>query len=217
MAQPSWPPRMLAASAGQVALVHMLLGDAAAFRSSASLMLDTATRARSTRYVFRAKVALADAHAMAGMYEHAIPMLQSLVGEARASAQPTSEAVALAMLCAAHVLVGDLERARDTAAQAWPLAVEQDVTDALLDQAVLMAALEGRHEMAARLLGFARRPSEMAAPATWINAGRLLAKAEAVLTAALQAASFADLREQGARLSVEAGLALLEDVILRRA
>jgi hypothetical protein len=38
-------------------------------------------------------------------------------------------------------LSDDVERARDTAAQAWPSGPEQDA-EALLDQAALMAALQ---------------------------------------------------------------------------
>lgn len=216
LAELTWPPRLLATAAYQTALVHMHLGDAAAYLSHALRMLGLATEARSTQYVVRAKLMLADAHAMAGRYEQAIPMLQSMVGEARALSHPTSELVALAMLCTAQLLSDDIEGARDTAAQAWPLALEQDAAEALLDQAALMAALQGKPELAARLLGFARRPSELTAPVAWTNVARLQETAEFRLQAVLDPARFAGLREQGARLSVAAGLALLEELLAER-
>lgn len=194
----------------------MHLGDAAVYLNHALAMLSLATKARSTQYVVRAKLMLADAHAMAGRYEQAIPMLQSMVGEARALSHPTSELVALAMLCTAQLLSDDVERARDTAAQAWPLALEQDAAEALLDQAALMAALQEKPELAARLLGFARRPSELTAPVAWANVARLQETAEFRLQAVLDPARLAGLREQGAQLSVAAGLALLEELLAGR-
>lgn len=157
---------------------------------------------------------LADSPSMGGAQEQAIPMLQAIADEARTLGQAVGEAVVLATLGMAYALAGDIEQARRRAAQAWPLAREQDVAELLRDQGVLLAAFEGPHEAAARLLGFARRPGEAQAPIGWMNEARLLAKAAAHLDVALGTEALAGLRAEGAQLDTEAGLALLESVLL---
>jgi hypothetical protein len=95
-----------------------------------------------------------------------------------------------------------------------PLARKQDLAEVLRDQGVLLATLEGSHEVAARLLGFARRPVEALAPVGWMNEARVLARAAALLEAALGVDAPTALRREGAQLDADAGLALLESVLL---
>jgi hypothetical protein len=92
---------------------------------------------------------------MAGDCADAIALGERAVAELRQLDQPSNLGLALSNLCAALLLCGQPERARASAAEAWPLMSRSGWSYLLVDSLALLAAGQGRPVDAARLLGVA--------------------------------------------------------------
>lgn len=176
-------------------------------------MLQLAIRAESPREVTQAQMMLADSLAMAGDAAGAIPLLQAALAETRRLGQPTSSVISGAMLSAQLALAGDVDAARCTAGEAWPLACEHGLTEAFLGLGVLVAALRGELALAARLLGFGQRRDAAAAPMRWYHDHSLVTRSAALLAGWPEAERNAE-HQRGMDLSPQQGQALLHRALV---
>lgn len=152
---PSWPIRRLMWGASATAGVCIHRGDAQGYRAASRLELQLAEQAGADRAAAWARLKLADAALMAGDHAEAVVLGEAAVTELRKLDQPSNLGLALTNLCAALLLGGRAQRAREVAAQALPLMWRNGWAYLLADSLALLAALDARHVEAARLLGFA--------------------------------------------------------------
>jgi predicted ATPase/DNA-binding winged helix-turn-helix (wHTH) protein len=100
-----------------------------------------------------ALLCLADNEMAAGRVEDAVAHSTHLAERLRSTRLTRLLGVVLINLCGGHLFLGSAPKARAVAVQAWPLACAFGYQMVLCDYLPLLAALEGRAEAAAQLLG----------------------------------------------------------------
>lgn len=180
-------------------------------RFEATLML--AQQAGSRRSVARTRLNLADHALMAGDVQEALAVGQAAIDDLRALDQPAALGWALANLCAAHLFAGDHDRALTAAAEALPLMWAHGWGADLLNHVALIATLQGQHEPAAQLLGYARASHAASRDTALANEAALAERASRFAALALGEAGFQHLASQGARLDSKAAERLARSVI----
>jgi len=98
---------------------------------------------------------IAGLHLDAGENDAAVALSQSLVDRLAGARDRYRLAISVANLSAALLAAGEVERASEVSVQFWPLARQFDMHPQWADDAALIAALQGRAEVALRLAGFA--------------------------------------------------------------
>ncbi|MCK9684511.1 ATP-binding protein [Scleromatobacter humisilvae] len=209
LASASWPPRLLASHAYASAFANMLQREARAYHDAAAQMLTLCRRAGATQDELRAGIFLADAMVLSGQEAKATPMLEALCEESAATGQAFGQVGALALLSFVHLLAHDTEGARAIAARALPVAREQFFADTQLAGAALIGARRGRLEDAARLLGSCIQ-QRFRGNVGWANEARVCEQTKAMLAAALQPAHLAALLVEGAALSRDQRIGLMQ-------
>ena len=140
---------------------------------------------------------------MCGNAEEAVRLGYEVVAEARSQGRPGGLAVAMANLCSALIVVGDLAAACRLAPEAIELAWHNDRLGYIVDHLSSLAAQTGRFEDALQLIGFT--------DAWWArvqyrregNEAAAVARASALSEAALGPVEAARCRELGTRLAAE--------------
>ena len=151
---PRWPARLL--DDGRSAESHhlMLTGGFERGRAMRRALVE-ARRAGGGKPLGLALLGLTSLELAAGDSAAAVRLARENVALLRERRWPHLLCLALCQLTAALLGTGELGAARETAAQALPMAVELGELHSIDDAAVLLALAEGRVETAARLLGFA--------------------------------------------------------------
>ena len=209
MASPSWPPRLLASHAYASAFSGMLQRETRAYHEAATLMLSLCRRAGATQDELRAGMLVADALVLDGQQELAAPVLETLCEQAAATGQAFGQVGALALLSFVHLLANDTQGGCAIAARALPIVREQFFEDTLLASAALIHARRGHPEHAARLLGSCIQ-HRFRGSVGWANEARVCDQTRAMLAAALHPARLAALVDEGASLSRDQRLTLLQ-------
>jgi len=150
---------------------------------------------------------------MAGDVLAAIALGQSAVAEIRPLDLPVRLAWALANLCAAHLMAGELAPACVAAVEAWPLMWQNESGADLLNHVALIAARMEKAAVAAKLLGFADAAYAANQDRPQPNEARLAALAAEAIDAALGPGEAAGLRARGAKLSADEAESLAREVL----
>jgi tetratricopeptide (TPR) repeat protein len=211
-----WPlrRRMWGASARAGVCIHR--GDAAGYREASRIELALAERAGAERAAAWARLKLADAALMAGDHDEAIELGRLAVAELHELDQPSNLGLALSNLCAALLLSGNDEPAREAAAQALPLTWRSGWGYLVLDSVALLAARDGRAELAAQLLGHVDAWYAAHGDERQPNEALLARRAAEAIEAVVGARQAATLRAAGSALT-EAEAEALAGAVLRRA
>jgi predicted ATPase/DNA-binding winged helix-turn-helix (wHTH) protein len=210
---PSWPMKRLMWGASVVAGVCIHLDDAQGYRDASRRELAFAEKAGADRAAAWARLKLADAALMAGDCAEAIALGRAAVDELRILDQPSNMGLALSNLCAALLLEGDRSGARAAAAEALPLLWRNGWHYLLLDSIAYLAALEGRADAGARLLGVADAWYTAHGDERQPNEARLARRAAAAIAAALGDVAATQARMAGRALDESAAQALAAEVV----
>ncbi|MEP7057536.1 MAG: winged helix-turn-helix domain-containing protein [Caldimonas sp.] len=199
--QPDWSLRRRMWGASALAGVCIHRDDAAGYRAASRRELELADRAGADRAAAWARLKLADAALMADDLPEAIELGHRAVRQLRELDQPSNLGLALSNLCAALLLDGQRVEAQAAAAEALPLMWRNDWGYLLLDSVALLAAQDGRCIDAALLLGFVDAWYVAHDDARQPNEARLAGLAAAAAQIDLGADRFAQMRDDGTRLS----------------
>lgn len=150
---PAWPPVRLRAAARVQASIAAAQGDALQALALYRRLLALSQAAGDPSLMTR--INIADIELWAGDAEAAVATGQALVDLLAKLRDENHLAYARVNLAAAWLALGDSARARPVLQAAWPAARRVDLQGWCADHMALLAALEGRAEAAARLLGAA--------------------------------------------------------------
>jgi len=210
---PRWPPRLHWLGANHRSRIELLRGDGYAYRECARAELPFAESAGSPCQAASVRVNLADAALMAGDWDEAILLGRSASEELRRLNLPQLLAVSLVNLCAALMHKGEMDLAREAALDALPSIWQHKMSGYLFCHLALLAASLLRHDVSARMLGYAdayfaasllpREPSE----------ARSTRMASKLLETTLTAAQLDALKRAGAGLTEEQAYSLAEGLL----
>ncbi|MBX3636583.1 MAG: helix-turn-helix transcriptional regulator [Rubrivivax sp.] len=150
---PAWPPVRLRAAARVQASIAAAQGDALQALALYRRLLALSQAAGDPSLMTR--INIADIELWAGDAEAAVATGQALVEMLSKLRDENHLAYARVNLAAAWLALGNSGRARPVLQAAWPAARRVDLQGWCADYMALLAALEGRAEAAARLLGAA--------------------------------------------------------------
>jgi hypothetical protein len=143
---------------------------------------------------------LVDHELAAGDVAAAVRTGAALVDTLQGTRNEYSLAFARINLCAAHLAQGDAARARTVAEAAWPQALAFDLQHVAAAYLALLAALEGRAHVAARLSGYSRAIYADRNEAIERNENGALTQARELAIATLGAAAFEQTCREGLTL-----------------
>ena len=149
-------------------------------------------------------VHLASVEISAGRGEDAIVHCRDVIERSRGTRNQLPLAVALLTLCAACLSRDQVELAREAAAEGWPLAPVFGLQSCWADFLSLLAALEGRHLDAARLLGYGDAQYAALHATRLAYKSRAAARTEQILRDGLPADVLEQLRADGSGQGDEA-------------
>jgi predicted ATPase/DNA-binding winged helix-turn-helix (wHTH) protein len=197
---PGWPAQRLLWGAEAAQFVAHARGDGGEALRHSRRMTDLERRRGKDASIGLGN--LVDAELAAGNALAAARSGSALVAALEGTRHEFTLALARLNLCAACLALDDLVRAREVAQALWPQAVFFDYPHYAACYLALLAALEVRPRVAARLLGYSEavyfaRHGERLAP----NEAAAVERARALAAAALGAADFERLRAEGARLA----------------
>jgi hypothetical protein len=193
---PTWPPIQQRKLAHAESLVAGVRGDAAVGLHWARQAIALDAKIGTGDVVGR--INLIDAELAAGDAASARSAANALLAELTGGRDEPSLAVCRLLLGAGHLALGDREQARLHLRAGWSQAALFRLESVFADFLALLAALDGRHEVAARLAGYAdagnaqrkRDPNEAAA----------IARAAQLASASLGPTVFDRLHDEGSRL-----------------
>lgn len=212
LAQPGWPPRLAAWTAGDELSVVKLEGDRDRYGPTAQRALELAIAAGSQRLAARARSALADVALLAGEFDAARAMAESAVAELQSLDMPVDLVLAMSNLAHALLMSGELQAAREVLARSLPLAWRHELAGYQFDHLAMLELLSGRPERAAVLLGYGDSVYQGAGTRRQANEARLADQARQRLAEALGPDESERLVAQGASLSAEGARALAQGI-----
>lgn len=210
---PNWPARLRFEAPAHDTMIAIYRADAHTHMEIARLKLHLAERAGASREAARARHHMADAALMAGDVPGAIELGRAAVAALQALDQPAALGVALANLCSAYLMGGDLTSAREISSRAWPLMIANDLGHYLFDRLVLIAARTGAHEVAAQLIGASDARGASDGEPRQPNELRLASLAAQESEAALGAEHFARLKAEGAALTAAQSFEIAQEFL----
>jgi predicted ATPase/DNA-binding winged helix-turn-helix (wHTH) protein len=150
--QPAWPARLLAHGAIVDAALRTSAGDYAQARAAYRRALDFALAA-SERQALAATVNIVELDVASGAIAGALQLARPLAMSLRHSGRRETRVELLSLLFGALLLAGEIDEARAAGMELYDLARRFDVARLypVLDAMALLAALEGRHDVAARI------------------------------------------------------------------
>ncbi|MCW5611402.1 MAG: helix-turn-helix transcriptional regulator [Rubrivivax sp.] len=206
LASPDWPPatqRVALRAQASLATVRGAAGEALALYRRLLALDRVAGESGLTTLVNVANAELASGDAAA-----AVATGLRLVEQLRDPRSASLLMYARINLAAAHLALDDTTAAREVVRQMLAAAPRPRIPAWCVDVFALLAALEGRHEAAAQLVGAADARYEAAADRRQVNEERAHERTLSLLGAACDATALAALREQGRTLA-DAELAVL--------
>jgi hypothetical protein len=141
---------------GRASQVSAFRGDHALLRSRARDALVLARQAGADRSAARELMEVTEAALLAGDLDEAIATGREAAQAFRALNHPANLAVALTQVCNALLLKGDVEAARLCATEALPSMWRMQWGVELAVPLASIAVTQGRHDSAARMLGYAQ-------------------------------------------------------------
>jgi len=210
---PAWPLRRRMWGAGATAGVCIHRGDAQGYRQAGRIELELAEQAGAERTAAWARLKLADAALMAGDHAEAIVLGYAAAAELRSLDQPANLGLALSNLCEALLFAGRDDQAWRAAREALPLLWRSGWGYLLLDSITWLALQHGRHEPAARLLGYTSARYRARGDQRQPNEAEIARRVEPALSEALGAARLAALQDEGAALDDARAQALADELV----
>jgi hypothetical protein len=166
-------------------------------------------QAGSSWQVRVAQANLMDSLLAGGQVDEAIGCGEALLQQLRSSRALAALPAARLNLAGALLSRDDGAQARVHALEGWPQALQLSWQPYWADYLALLAAIEGRPQAAARLIGYADARYAAAGTAREINEARAVERAGRLVAARLGAAAFERLKAAGAKIGDDdvAGLA----------
>jgi predicted ATPase/DNA-binding winged helix-turn-helix (wHTH) protein len=160
-----------------------------------------AREAGDSRGLYSAMVAAVDNELTLTRYDDAARRGSEVVELLRASRFESTLTHARANVALAHVWRRDFVAARAVNEDAWPLVLRFDLVGLVSHNLALLAALEGRHADAARLVGYGDHRSRVLGEDRQANESRAVHEAEGVATSALGLSEVGRLKAEGALMT----------------
>ena len=208
-----WPARLRWSGANSRNDVASNLGEYAGYRQRCLAALALAQEAGDARRVARTRLNLADQALLAGDVDYAIETGRQVVAELCELDQPAALGWALSNLCAAYLVARDSASAIDAARRALPLMWDNGWGVDLLNHVALIATQQGRHRIAARLLGYADAEYAANGDRALVNEARLAEVAKANTVEVLGVAEVEQNRALGAHMSQDKAWVLAQSVL----
>lgn len=175
-------------------------GEAAQAQEKFRQALQLSAQACDSLTAYGVLLSAIDAELKAGSIDEAVQHSIDLVQRLRATRSIRFLTVALFNLCLGQLLQGSVAQARATAREAWPLACTFQLQVHLCDHLALLAALEGRAEVAMQLAGCADARHAQLALEREANEKRVAEQALALARAGLDDQEAQRLYARGAEL-----------------
>lgn len=213
---PAWPPQVRLVLANNAATVAAYDDDPENYARLTRIQEELARQAGSHRLEMVSKDYFLEAALNTGRVQEALQLGRELLTLLGAHDNSLVRAISSANICHAHLLAGDTEAVSAVARQALPIALGSGVAGWLFDPLALYAARLGRHDAAARLLGFADARYAAIEEIRRLHDRRSAAETEALVAKAIGAGELERLRAEGAAMGSDQAAALAAEVLDRK-